>query len=200
MIYSVPPPFPGEGSPPGSGPQPSEMRHDRGGDNGESWLSSRRRGRVSTRLSLRLVDAFLVSDDAEGPAAGLVRFSAPDTGNAVRARRSWRRRAPLERQLAQSGGELRLLRDRLADETGAGSSPLVVLTLNGVTDIATLERLNVGDPSPLIPGKKSGHVAAVGVDVRFLASLWGLAVPKHTRCRLHLEGLVRLRPDWPVPR
>ncbi|MFD9001488.1 hypothetical protein ACFV0T_11045 [Streptomyces sp. NPDC059582] len=75
-----------------------------------------------------------------------------------------------------------------------------MLTLNGITDIATLIRLNVGAPFPLIAGKKMGHVAAVGVDVRFLAGLWDLAVPGRTRCQLHLEGLVRLMPDWPVPR
>jgi hypothetical protein len=74
-----------------------------------------------------------------------------------------------------------------------------MLTLNGITDAATVVGLNIGSPFPSIAGKESGRVAAVGVDVRFFADLWDLAVPERTRCRLHLEGLVRLMPDWPMP-
>ncbi|MFF3057390.1 hypothetical protein [Streptomyces sp. NPDC057909] len=200
MIYSAPPPPSGDGDRPSIGPQPPDSEHGKGNRGASSWLRSQHRGQVSSHLPLHLVDAFLVSHDNEEPAGALVRFRISDAGEASRSRRSWWRRADLGRQLAGSVGELRLVRTCPDDETGTCQALIATLTLNGITDAVTLVRLNIGGPFPSIARKESGHVAAVSIDVRFFAGLWDLAIPEHMRCQVHLEGLVRLMPDWPMSR
>ncbi|MFJ4849264.1 MULTISPECIES: hypothetical protein [unclassified Streptomyces] len=150
-----------------------------------SWLRSRRRGHVSSYLPLRVDEAFLVRDAVRGPVGGLVRFRVSDADEAGPSRRSWWKRTDLGRQLAGSAGELRLVPSTLG---GSGThQPLIaLLTLNGVTDTAPLVRLDLA--------------GRLGVDVHFYAGLWGLALPAHTRCRMHLEGPVRLLPAWPAAR
>ncbi|WP_345651150.1 hypothetical protein [Streptomyces siamensis] len=95
---------------------------------------------------------------------------------------------------------MRLFRNDLSDGTGVRPAPIAILTLNGITDAATLVRLNIGGSYLSITGKGAGRVAAVDVDIRFSAGLWGLLVPEHTRCRVHLEGPAHLIPDWPMQR
>ncbi|MEU4097839.1 hypothetical protein [Streptomyces sp. NPDC026673] len=147
---------------------------------------------------MQLAEAFLVGHGSGGPAGGLVRFRISDDGEAGRSRRPSWRRTDLGRQLAGSGGELRLVHPY--DGTGTRRALIPMLTLNGITDVAALGRLSVVGPFPSVAGRGSGHAATLGVDVRFLAGLWGLAVPEHTRCHVHLEGRVRVMPDWPMPR
>ncbi|MFF3462408.1 phosphatase PAP2 family protein [Streptomyces sp. NPDC002619] len=200
MIYSVPPPPPDDVDRPDLGPQPPDSGDGNGYRGASSWLRCRRRGQISSHLPLHLVDAFLVSHDNEEPAGGLLRFRISDASEAGRSRRSWWRRADLGHQLAGSDGELRLVRTYPDDETGTCQALSATLTLNGITDAVTLLRLNVVGPFSSIAGKESGHVVAVGIDVRFFAGLWDLAIAEHTRCQVHLEGQVRLVPDWPMPR
>lgn len=75
---------------------------------------------------------------------------------------------------------------------------MAVLTLNDITDVVTLVRLSIIGPIPYAAGRERGHAAVVAIDVRFSAGLWGLAVAESTRCRVHLECLARLLPDWPT--
>ncbi|MFG2476339.1 hypothetical protein [Streptomyces fagopyri] len=77
---------------------------------------------------------------------------------------------------------------------------MAVLTLNGITDVVPLVRLSIVGPIPYVAGSEQGHAAAVAIDLRFSAGLWGLAVAEGTRCRVHLEVLARLLPDWPTQR
>ncbi|MFE2585520.1 hypothetical protein [Streptomyces sp. NPDC059378] len=200
MIFSVPPPPPDELGPPDIEATSPDARHGNGSRGGSNWLDSRRRGQGSSRLPLHLAEAFLVSDDTEEPAGGLLRFRISDGDAAGGRRRSWWRQADLGRQLAGSGGQLRLVRNHLQDRTGTRRTLTAMLTLNGITGAVTLTRLNIVGPFPSIAGREPGQVAAVRVDVRFPAGLWDLAVPEHTRCQVHLEGLVRLLPVWPAPR
>ncbi|MFI2304329.1 hypothetical protein ACH5AL_36705 [Actinacidiphila glaucinigra] len=182
MIWHAPPPPPG-------------------GTNGlrgaGNWLRSGRGGRLSSRLPLHLAEAFVVGGGTGGPAGGVVRFRMSDGAETGRSRRPAWLRTELGRQLGGSGGELRLVRPR--DDTGIRRALIVMLTLNGVTDVAALVRLDVvGSPAPGA-GQAPGRSATVGVDVRFWAGLWNLAVPQSTRCQVYLEGRVRVLPDWPLP-
>ncbi|MFF3563665.1 hypothetical protein ACFYXS_26805 [Streptomyces sp. NPDC002574] len=200
MIHSPQPPRPDDGD------HASVGRRSLGGDgrgtDGWSgcWLRSRRRGRASSLLPLHLGEAFLVGHGGKRPSGGLMRFQFPDVVEARRSRRPWRRRTDVGRQLAGSGGELRLVRGRTSDDSITPQAVIAMLTLNGITDVAPLLRLSIAEPLPYTAGSERGQAAAVGLDVHFFAGLWGLAVPARTRCRVHLEGPVRLLPDWPVPR
>ncbi|WP_405769462.1 hypothetical protein OG539_33370 [Actinacidiphila glaucinigra] len=177
-----------------SPPPPDGANAARGAGN---WLRSGRGSRLSSRLPLHLVEGFLVGGGAGGPAGGVVRFRMSDGEETGRSRRSaWRRTEPA-RQLGGSGGELRLVRPR--DDTGVRWALIAMLTLNGVTDVAALVRLDVVGMSPPGAAQAPGRTATVGVDVRFWASLWNLAVPESTRCQVRLEGRVRVLPGWPVP-
>ncbi|MFE2546064.1 hypothetical protein [Actinacidiphila glaucinigra] len=179
-------------------PPPDGANAARGAGN---WLRSGRGGRLSSRMPLHLTQAFLVGGTG-GPAGGVVRFRMSGGDDPGRPRRSAWRRTELGRQLGGSGGELRLVRPR--DDTGIRRALIAMLTLNGVTDVAALVRLDVaGMSAPGAgpgAGQSTGHAVTVGVDVRFWAGLWNLAVPEGTRCQVYLEGRVRVLPDWPLPR
>ncbi|MEU1542121.1 hypothetical protein ABZ461_29240 [Actinacidiphila glaucinigra] len=163
-----------------------------------NWLRSGRGGRLSSRLPLHLAEAFIVGGGAGGPAGGVVRFRMSDGDGTGRSRRPAWRRTELGRQLGGSGGELRLVRPR--DDAGIRRALIAMLTLNGVTDVAALVRLDVvGTPAPGAGQAPAGRSATVGVDVRFWAGLWNLAVPESTRCQVYLEGRVRVLPGWPMP-
>ncbi|MDX2707588.1 hypothetical protein PV350_32790 [Streptomyces sp. PA03-6a] len=171
-----------------SPPSPDGGDGNRGAGN---RLRSGRRDRLFPSLPLHLVEAYLVGHGAGGPAGGLVRFRIPGADEGGGSRRlSWGR-TDLGRQLAGSGGELRLVRPH--DDTGTRRALIVMLTLNGITDAAALVRLDIA-------GRGPGRAVTVGVDVRFLAGLWDLAAPEHTWCRLHLEAQVREMPGRPMPR
>lgn len=104
---------PGRRIPHISPPSPDGGNGSRGAG---SRLRSGRRDRLFSSLPLHLVEAFLVGPGAGGPAGGLVRFRIPDADEAGGSwRQSWRR-TDLGRQLARSGGELRLVRP--CDDTG----------------------------------------------------------------------------------
>ncbi|MFD8079424.1 hypothetical protein ACFV3E_43190 [Streptomyces sp. NPDC059718] len=175
---------PGRRIPHASPPPPDGGNGSRGAGN---RLRSGRRDRLLSSLPLHFVEAFLVGHGAGGPAGGLVRFRIP---GADEAGGLWRR-TDLGRQLAGSGGEVRLVRPY--DDTGTRRALIAMLTLNGITDVAALVRLDIA-------GRGPGRDVTVGVDVRFLAELWDLALPEHTRCRVHLEGRVREMPGRPMPR
>jgi hypothetical protein len=200
MIYSSPPPSPDDGDRSAVGPKPPNSEDGNGNRGAGSWLRSRRCGRVSSRLPLHLDEAFLVSHVARGPAGGLVRFRMSDADEAGSSRRSWWRRMDVGHQLAGSEGELRLDRKCHRGESGTHRGLIAMLTLNGITDAAPLIRLDIASPFPYVAGREPGHIAGVGVDVHFFAGLWGLDLPERARCRVHLEGPVRLLPDWPTPR
>ncbi|MGD1224118.1 hypothetical protein AB9Q10_37475 [Streptomyces krungchingensis] len=202
MTHFVPPqsPPPDDGDTPSIGSRPPGMRPGNGNRVPGSWLRSQRRGQGPTHLPLQLVEAFLIGHDSGGPTGGLLRFRTADADGPGRARPSWWRRPDLGHQLAGSRGELRLFRNDRSDATGTRPAPIAILTLNGITDAATLVRLNIGGTFLSITGKGAGRVADVDVDVRFSAGLWGLRLPEHTRCRVHLEGPARLISDWPMQR
>ncbi|MFJ5215740.1 hypothetical protein ACIP98_13565 [Streptomyces sp. NPDC088354] len=199
MIHSPQPPRPDDGDHASAGRRSIGGDGRSGSDRSGNWLRSRRRGRVSSLLPLHLGEAFLIGHGGKRPTGALVRFRFPDVAEARRPRRPWRRRTDVGRQLAGSGGELRLVGGRTSDDTTT-QALIAMLTLNGITDVAPLLRLSIAEPLPYTAGRARGRAAAVGLDVHFLAGLWGLAVPPHTRCRVHLEGPARLLPDWPVPR
>ena len=204
MTYSSPPPSPDDGDPSAVGPKPPNSEDGNGNGGPGGWLRSRRCGQVFSHLPLHLDEAFLVSDVARGPAGGLVRFRMSDADEAGCSRRSWSRswwrRTDVEHQLVGSEGQLRLVRNRAPSESGTHQALIAMLTLNGITDAAPLIRLGIAGPFPYVAGRKPGDTAGLGVDVHFLAGLWGLALPQRARCRVHLEGPVRLLPDWPTPR
>jgi len=177
--------------------QDTEHGNDRSGSS--SWLYSRRRGQAGSYLPLRLEDAFMVSPDTEKLIAGRARFRISDVDTSGHRRRAWRRPAGLRHQLAGTNGELRLVRNYDGDQSTAWQEATAMLTLNGITDAVLLGRLNVVGPLPSI-ADGGGHLAAVGIDVPFRARAWGLALPKHTWCHVHLEGLVHLLPQWPAQR
>ncbi len=129
-----------------------------------------------------------------------MRFQIPDCVEERRSRRSWSRRTDVGRQLAQSARELRLIRNRLFDQSITPRAPVSVLTVNGITDVTPLARLTIAKPSPCSVGKERGRTAVASLDVHFLARLWDLTVPEHTRCQVHLEGSFRILPHWPLPR
>ncbi|MGV9245309.1 hypothetical protein [Streptomyces sp. NPDC003710] len=106
----------------------------------------------------------------------------------------------MEHQLAGLQGQLRLTRNCTPSASETHQALIAMLTLNGITDAAPLIRLDIAGPFPYVTGREPGDTAALGVDVHFLAGLWGLALPRRARCRVHLEGPVRLLPDWPTPR
>ncbi|MEV6054872.1 hypothetical protein [Streptomyces sp. NPDC052107] len=199
MIYSFGLPPRADEDPPyrDSRLQDTEHGNDRGGSG--SWLYRRRRGWAGSYLPLRLEEAFLVSPDTEELIGGRARFRISDCGTSGHGRRMWRHPAALRHQLAGTGGELRLVRNYDGDQGTAWEEVTAMLTLNGITDAVPLGRLNVVGPLRSI-ADGGGHVAAVGVDVPFRASVWGLALPRHTWCHVHLEGLVHLLPRWPVQR
>lgn len=197
MIYFAPPPPWGHEGPPAAGTQGANALP--GG-----LLSGRRHGLVPARLPLRPAEAFLVGDDAGGPAGALVRFSVLPSRRAGRLRRSAllsrSRGTSLASLLAGSAGELRLVRGRGVETCGARRGLTVLLTLNGITDAADLAGMNVTGPLPSIAGSAPRRVAAFGLDVRFTAGAWGLAGGAgRMRCRIRLEGLAQLRSDWPAP-
>ncbi|MFE2545708.1 hypothetical protein [Actinacidiphila glaucinigra] len=142
-------------------------------------------------------EAFLVGDDAEGPTGGLVRFRISDAIEKGRPRRSWWPRTDVGRHLAGSTGELRLARNHGHDGTTAPQALIAMLTLNGITDVVPLVRLDIAYTLPHVADADSGRAAAIGVDVHFYAALWDLPITARTKCRLRLEGSARLLPDWP---
>ncbi|MGI5134073.1 MULTISPECIES: hypothetical protein [unclassified Streptomyces] len=198
MIYPSPPPSPDDGD--RSAVRPKPPNSEDGNRGAGSWLRSRRCGRVSAHLPLHLDEAFLVRHVARGPAEALMRFRIADADEAGHSRRSWGRRTDVGHQLAGSEGELRLVRNCPRGESGTHQAPIAMLTLNGITDAAPLIRLAIADHFPYVAGREPGHTAGVGVDVYFLAGFWGLDLPERARCRMHLEGPIRLLPDWPTPR
>ncbi|MFI6356149.1 hypothetical protein ACIBJF_26530 [Streptomyces sp. NPDC050743] len=200
MIYSLGlPPRPDE-DPPYRDLHRQDTEHGNDQSGSSSWLYSRRRGGwAGACLPLHLEDAFLVSPDTEELIGGRARFRISDFGTSGRDRRPWRHSADLKHQLAGTSGELRLVRNYDGDQSAAWEEVTAMLTLNGITDAVPLGRLNVVGPLPSIAGG-GGHVAAVGVDVPFRARVWGLALPRQTWCHVHVEGLVRLLPQWPVQR
>ncbi|MFI6495185.1 hypothetical protein [Streptomyces sp. NPDC050564] len=175
--------------------QDTEHGNDPSGSS--SWLYSRRRGQTGSYLPLHLEDAFMVSPDTEELIGGRARFLISDFDTFGHRRRAWRHPAGLRHQLVGTKGELRLVRNYNGDQSAAWLEITAMLTLNGITDAVRLGRLNGVGPLPSIAGG-GGHVAAVGVDVPFRASAWGLALPKRTWCHVHLEGLVHLVSQWPV--
>ncbi|MFF7216903.1 hypothetical protein ACFZAU_41400 [Streptomyces sp. NPDC008238] len=199
MTYSSPFPFSDDGDRPNIGPKPLTSLNGNGNRESGSWLRSRRYGQVSSHLPLHLGEAFLVSHVTRSPAGGLVRFHIPDADEAGHLRRSWRRRTDMGHQLAGSGGELRLVRNCPQGESGSGQALIALLTLNGITDVVPLIRLDLASPFPYPTGGERGPTTGVGVDVEFLAGLWNLPLPGRARCRVHLEGSAQLLPDWPMP-
>ncbi|WP_377267623.1 hypothetical protein [Peterkaempfera sp. SMS 1(5)a] len=196
ILYPLPPPPDDNEDRSGAERRLPDSRYGNGGSG--SWLRSRCRGRGSAHLLLHLGEAFLIDHGSKGPTGGLVRFRVSDTVEQRRPRSSWR--TEVGRQLAGSGGELRLVRNYAgARATTHDDALIAILTLNGITDAAPLARLDISDPLPYVAGSASGHAAAVGVDIHFFAGLWNLAMPARTRCRVHLEAPLRLLPDWPVP-
>ncbi|MFG3590324.1 hypothetical protein [Streptomyces sp. NPDC047990] len=158
----------------------------------DSRLYSRRRGRTSSPLPLHLEEAFLISHCGRRPRDGVVRFRIPDFVEERRPGPARSHQADLRRQLAGSTGQLRLVGGRSAARGTAPRSSLAVLTINGITDIASLARLDVADPFPCPVGDGQGHAAATRLDVHFVARLWNMAVPERTRCQVHLEGPFRV--------
>ncbi|MER5409017.1 hypothetical protein [Streptomyces sp. NPDC002769] len=144
------------------------------------------------------MEAFLVSRGGRRPAEGLVHFRISDNVEEHRSRRSWSRRTDVGRQLAGSAGELRLVRFRPVDQSVTSRASIAVLTINGITDVAPLARLDVADPFPCAVGMERGRAAPAGFDVHFVARLWDLAFPERTRCQVHLEGSFRVLPHWPL--
>ncbi|MFF2999818.1 hypothetical protein ACFVTC_35525 [Streptomyces sp. NPDC057950] len=130
----------------------------------------------------------------------MVRFRISDSVEERRSWHSWSRRTDIGRQLAQSAGELRLVRNRPSHQSITPQAPVAVLTVNGITDVTPLARLNIANPSTCSVGKERGRTAVASLDVHFLAGLWDLMVPEHTRCQVHLEGSFRILPHWPLPR
>lgn len=194
MIYPPLPLPPGAGDHPGVGRRPPV----RGSGEADSWLRGRRRGQASSALPLHLVEAFLVSRGGRKPAEGLVRFRISDN---VEEHRSWRSRSrhtDAGRQLAGSTGQLRLARYRPVDQSVTSRAPVAILTINGITDVASLARLDVANPFPCDVGTERGRAAPAGLDVHFVARLWDLAFPGRTRCQVHLEGSFRVLPHWPL--
>lgn len=198
-----PPPSPNDGTD-HSTVEPTSPKGEDGGSSGSraagSWLRSRRSGQMSSYLPLHLDETFLVHGGVRDTAGGLVRFRIPGVDEAGPSRRSRWRRTDLGHQLAGSEGELRLIRSRPRTESAIQRAPIAMLTLNGITDAAPPIRLDIAGPSPAVAGEQRGRTAGLGVDVHFFAGLWDLALPEHTRRRLHLEGPVRVLPDWPTAR
>lgn len=129
-----------------------------------------------------------------------MRFRISDSVEERRSRHSWSRRTDVGRQLVGSVGELRLVRNRAFGQCITPQAPVAVLMVNGITDVTPLARLNIAKPSRCSVGKERGHTAVASLDVHFLARLWDLTVPEHTRCQVHLEGSFRILPHWPSPR
>ncbi|MGW9027715.1 hypothetical protein ACWGQ5_26840 [Streptomyces sp. NPDC055722] len=200
MIYPSPPPSPDDGDRSAVRPKARNSEDCNGNRGAGSWLRSRRCGRVSSHLPLHLDEAFLVSHVARGPAEGLMRFRIADADEAGHSRRSWGRRTDMGHQLAGTEGQLRLVRNSPRGEGGTHQALIAMLTLNGITDAAHLIRLDSASLFPYVAGREPGHTAGVGVDVHFFAGLWGLDLSERARCRMHLEGPIRLLPDWPTPR
>ncbi len=199
--------FPGPPADDGAGRTPGPRTPDAGvryaQEGADSWLRTRRRGRAPSQLPLHVEDAYIVGHGALGPVGGLVRFRGPDFGEVGRRHRAWwSRGTDLERRLSASSGELRMIRDRRA----AGPRPalMAMLTLNGITDRAVPLRLSLFGPLPPDEGgadaEREVPTAVVGIDVRLSASAWRLPLPAYARCHVHLEGVMRMLPEWPLPR
>lgn len=129
-----------------------------------------------------------------------MRFRIADGVEEHRSRYSWPFRTDDGRQLVGYAGELRLVRNRPLGRSSTLRTPVAVLTINGITDVTSLACLDVADPSPYSVGMGRGTTAVASLDVHFVARLWDLAVPEHTRCQVHLEGLFHVLPHWPLPR
>lgn len=96
-------------------------------------------------------------------------------------------------------GELQLVRNDDGDQSIAWQEATAMRTFNGMTDAVLLGRLNVlGRLLSIADG--GSHLAAAGIDMPLHASPGDLTLPRRTWCPVHLVGLMRLLPQWPVQR